>query len=55
VLVAERASAVTFMCQTLSLFGHEVGDHIRCGRKGGSNIAQLNMLAAEVDAHVDVA
>jgi hypothetical protein len=55
VLVAERASAVTFMCQTLSLFGHEVGDHIRCGGKSGSNIAQLNMLAAEVDAHVDVA
>jgi len=54
VLVAERASAVTFMCQTLSLFGHKVGDHIR--RRGeGSNIAQLNMLAAEVDAHVNVA
>jgi len=55
VLVAERASAVTFMCQTLSLFGHEVGDHIRRRGKGGGNIAQLNMLAAEVDAHVDVA
>ena len=54
-LVAERASAVTFMCQTLSLFGHEVGDHIRRGGKAGSNIAQINMLAAEVDAHVDVA
>ena len=52
-LVAERASAVTFMCQTLSF--HEVGDHIRCVREGGSNIAQFKMLAAEVDAHVDVA
>ena len=39
------------MCQALSLFGHEVGDHIRRGGKGGGNIAQLNMLAAEVDAH----
>ena len=54
-LVAERASAVTFMCQTLSLFGHKVGDRIRRRGEGGSNIAQLNMLAAEVDAHVDVA
>jgi hypothetical protein len=33
VLVAERASAVTFMCQTLGLFGHKVGDHIRCWRQ----------------------
>ena len=55
VLVAECASAVAFMCQALSLFGHEVGDHIRRGGKGGGNIAQLNMLAAEVDAHVHVA
>ena len=50
-----RASAVTFMCQTLSLFGPKVGDHIRRRGEGGSNIAQLNMLAAEVDAHVNVA
>jgi hypothetical protein len=54
-LVAECASTVAFMCQALSLFGHEVGDHIRRGGKAGSNIAQINMLAAEVDAHVDVA
>ena len=46
---------VTFICQTLSLFGHKVGDNIRRRGKGGSNIAQINMLAAEVDAHVDVA
>ena len=43
------------MCQALSLFGHEVGDHIRRGGKGGGNVTQLNMLAAEVDAHVNVA
>ena len=54
-LVAECAAAVTLVRLTLSLFGHEVGDHIRRGGKAGSNIAQINMLAAEVDAHVDVA
>jgi hypothetical protein len=55
VLVAECASTVAFMRQVLSLFGHEVGDHIRRGGKGGGNVTQLNMLAAEVDAHVNVA
>ena len=55
VLVAERTAAVTFVCQTLSLFGHEVGNHIRRGGKSGSDVAQLNMLATEVDAHVNVA
>jgi hypothetical protein len=54
-LVAECASTVAFMCQALSLFGHEVGDHIRRGGEGGGNVTQLNMLAAEVDAHVNVA
>jgi hypothetical protein len=43
------------MCQTLTLFGHEVGNYFRCRGKRGSNVAQLNMLAAEVDAHVNVA
>ena len=43
------------MRQTLSLFGHKVSNHFRCRGKGGSNVAQLNLLAAEVDAHVDVA
>jgi hypothetical protein len=37
------------------LFGHEVGDHVGRRSEGGGNIAQLDMLAAEVDAHVDVA
>jgi hypothetical protein len=56
VLVAERTAAVTLVCQTLSLFGHEVGNnHIRRGGKSGSDVAQLNMLATEVDAHVNVA
>ena len=40
------------MCQALSLFGHEVGDHIRRGGEGGGNVTQLNMLAAEVDAPI---
>jgi hypothetical protein len=55
VLVAECAAAVTLVCLTLSLFGHEVGNHIRRGGKSGNDVAQLNMLATEVDAHVNVA
>jgi hypothetical protein len=47
VLVAECAAAVTLVCLTLSLFGHEVGNHIRRGGKSGSDVAQLNMLATE--------
>ena len=46
---------VMLMRQTLSLFGHEVGNHVRRRGKSGSNVAQLKMLAAEVDAHVNVA
>jgi hypothetical protein len=46
---------VTLMRQTLSLFGHEVGNHVRRRGKSGSNVAQLKMLAAEVDAQVNVA
>jgi len=55
---AESTSAVTFVCQTLfelCLFGHEVGDHIWRRSEGGGDIAQLDMLAEEVDAHVNVA
>ena len=40
-------------CKSATISG--VGDHIRRRGKGGGNIAQFNMLAAEVDAHVDVA
>ncbi len=54
-LVAESTSAVTLLCQTLCLFGHEVGDHVRRRSQGGGDITQLDMLAAEVDAHVNVA
>ncbi len=58
-LVAESTSAVTFvyLCPTLCLFGQEVGDHVWRRSQGGScgDIAQLDMLAAEVDGHVNVA
>ena len=53
-LVAESTSAVTFVCPALCLFGHEVGDHVGRRSESGGDIAQLDMLAAEVDAHVDV-
>jgi hypothetical protein len=55
VLVAECAAAVTLVRLTLSLFGHEVCNHIWRGGKSGDDVAQLNMLATEVDAHVNVA
>ena len=46
-LVAECAAAVTLVRLTLSLFGHEVGNHIWRGGKSGDDVAQLNMLATE--------
>ena len=36
------------------MLGHEVGDHVRRRSESGGNIAELDMLAAEMDAHVDV-
>jgi hypothetical protein len=55
VLAAKNSSAVSFVGQALCLFSHEVGNHVGCWGEGGCDIAQFDMLAAEVDAHVDVA
>ena len=35
--------------------GHEVSHHVGCGGEGGRDVAQFDMLTAEVDTHVDVA
>ena len=53
-LVAEGAATVPLVGYTLCLLGHEVGDHVRRRSESGGNIAELDVLAAEMDAHVDV-
>ena len=53
-MLAEGAATVPLVGDTLCLLGHEVGDHVRRRSESGGNIAELDMLAAEMDAHVDV-
>ena len=42
------------MCKAQGLLGHEVSDHGGRGRKRRGDIAFLDVLATEVDAHVDM-
>ena len=53
-LVAEGPTAVTLVCEAQSLLGHEVCHHVGCGSERCCDITLLNVLAAEMDAHVDV-
>jgi len=45
---------MALVCEAEGLLGHEVGNHCRCGRKRGGNIALLNVLATEMDPHVNM-
>ena len=54
-LAAKNAPAVALVSQALCSFGHEVGIHVGCGGKGCVNIAEFDMLATEVDAHIKMA
>ena len=55
-LVAEGAATVPLGGDTLCLLGHEVGDHVRRRSESGGNISssELDVMAAEMDAHVNV-
>ena len=53
-LIAHGASIVPLMRGFGGSFGHLVGYHIESGAKGGANMAELNMMAKHMHAHVDM-
>ena len=53
-LIAKDTAAVTFVRKAQGLLSHEVSNHGGRGRKRRGDIACLDVLATEVDAHVDM-
>ena len=53
-LIAKNTAAVTLVRKAQGLLSHEVSNHGGRGRKRRGDIACLDVLATEVDAHVDM-
>ena len=54
-MMAAGTVTVPFVGHTMCLFGHKVSDHVGRRSESGGDISQLDVLAAEMEAHVDVA
>ena len=54
-LVAESAKSMPHVGGPSRLFGHEVGNHLRCGFERGLGVAEFCMLATKVGLHFHVA
>ena len=53
-LIAHGASIVPLMRGFGGSLGHVVGYHVECGAKRSADVAELNVMAKHMHAHVDV-